>query len=54
MLLETQFIRTFVLNCTKLRTSSNSHPGMFFVLVFSLYMTKNDYLRRYLADLYDL
>ena len=26
MRLETQFIRTFVLNCTKLRTSSNSHP----------------------------
>ncbi len=26
MRLETPFIRTFVLNCTKLRTSSNSHP----------------------------
>jgi len=28
MRLETQFIRTFVLNCTKLRTSSNSHPPL--------------------------
>lgn len=28
MRLETPFIRTFVLNCTKLRTSSNSHPPL--------------------------